>query len=248
MNTPPQVLLRILNGDLQGQTFPVGAGLVVGRANTCAVFVPDGRASREHLELSFAEGRLMARDLKSHNGTFLNGVRMASSEVRPGDVLRIGTTLLGFEIVKANADTAVKVVQNSNDLEPRLVRSMDPISGPVVASRINADDYLASLGVSQTITTDASTLQLLRKTRHFAILTEVSRALQRYSDLQESLPGILDLVLQVLRADAASVVLLDDEGRLVPNLMREREGHVGVQVDTFRSGELGESRLATRRR
>lgn len=246
MNTPPQVLLRILNGDLQGQTFPVGAGLVVGRANTCAVFVPDGRASREHLELSFEDGRLIARDLKSHNGTFLNGVRMESSEVHPGDVVRIGTTLLGFEIAKASAESAVKVVQGSHDLEPRLVRSMDPISGPVVASRINAEDYLASLGVSQTITTDASTLQLLRKTRHFAILTEVSRALQRYSDLQESLPGILDLVLQVLRADAASVVLLDDEGRLVPNLMREREDRVGVQVETFRSGEISEARVISK--
>lgn len=246
MNTAPQVLLRILNGDLQGQTFPVGTGLVVGRGNTCAVFVPDGRASREHLQLRFEEGRLMAHDLKSHNGTFLNGVRIENAQVHPGDVLRIGTTLLGFELVKANGDAAVQVVSDAHAPEPRLIRSMDPISGPVAVSRLNAEDYLASLGVSQTITTDASTLQLLRKTRHFAILTEVSRALQRYSDLQESLPGILDLVLQVLRADAASVVLLDDEGRLVPNLMRERVPVDGAGVDTFRSGELGDARIISK--
>lgn len=244
MTPASPLMIRILNGDLQGQTFPVGDGLVIGRATTCAVFVPDGRASREHVRLAFRDGRLFATDLKSHNGTFVNGLRAEDVEVRAGDVLRIGTTLLGVEVVKASTDGTVRVISDSHQPAPQLVRPIETNPATNSKKQVNAEEYLESLGVSQTISTDVNSLQLLRKTRHFAILVEVSRALQRYSDLQESLPGTMDLVLQVLRADVASVVLLDDEGRLVPHLLRERVP--GERLESFRSGALSDSKVISK--
>ena len=244
MTPAPLLMIRILNGDLQGQSFPVGEGLTIGRANTCSLFVPDGRASREHVRLAYRGERLVVTDLKSHNGTFVNGLRTEEAEVRAGDVLRIGTTLMGIEPVKPTADGAVRVIIDVHQIAPQIVRPIATNPASNAAKHLDAEEYLESMGVSQTISADMNSLQLLRKTRHFAILVEVSRALQRYSDLQESLPGTIDLVLQVLRADVASVVLLDDEGRLVPNLLRERIP--GAKGDVFRSGVLSGSKVISK--
>lgn len=244
MTPAPPLHIRIRNGDLQGQLFPVGEGLIIGRATTCAVFVPDGRASREHLRLAYREGRLFATDLQSHNGTFVNGLRTTEAEVRAGDVLRIGTTLLGVEQVKASSDGAVRIISDVHQITAHVVRPADTNPSTSEGTQVNAEEYLASMGVSQTISTDINSLHLLRKTRHFAILVEVSRALQRHSDLQESLPGTIDLVLQVLRADVASIVLLDDEGRLVPHLLRERV--TSDRGDSFSSGALSESKVISK--
>ena len=244
MTAVPPLNLRILNGDLQGQLFPVQDGLVIGRATTCAVIVPDGRASREHLRLNWRDGRLFACDLASHNGSFINGLRTNEAEVRAGDVLRIGRTLLSLEPTKSLEDGAVRIVSDVHQITPHVVRPPATEPRPALGTQVSAEAYLESMGVSRTISTDIHSLQLLRKTRHFAILVEVSRALQRHSDLHESLPGTMDLVLQVLRADVASIVLLDDEGRLMPHLQRERV--TTESDDAFRSGSLSGSKLISK--
>jgi pSer/pThr/pTyr-binding forkhead associated (FHA) protein len=42
--------------------------------------------------------RLTVRDFNSKNGTFLNGLRISESLVKPGDLLKIGTLSFGIQI------------------------------------------------------------------------------------------------------------------------------------------------------
>jgi DNA-binding NtrC family response regulator len=57
--------------------------------------VDDGQASRVHAALAVRAGALpRLRDLQSSNGTFVNGERIGEAELRDGDILRIGNTLL----------------------------------------------------------------------------------------------------------------------------------------------------------
>lgn len=73
--------------------------VVVGRHGSCGVCVPDPTVSRRHLSVRRDGGRWHARDLGSTNGVWLNGRRFIQGEVRPGDLLRLGSAyfLLNFE-------------------------------------------------------------------------------------------------------------------------------------------------------
>src|SRR3979409_1924617 len=70
---------------LPGQLFPLG------RANTNRIVLKDELSSRDHAEVYFAEDRWRLRDLKSLNGTRINGDPLDSEwELSTGDEFQIG--------------------------------------------------------------------------------------------------------------------------------------------------------------
>lgn len=86
--------LHCLSGPLQGQAFPVGQGVYLGRdAARSQIVVHDTQVSGQHVWVGSLAGRVIARDAGSTNGTFLNdptGPRMAEAELKPGDRLILG--------------------------------------------------------------------------------------------------------------------------------------------------------------
>jgi DNA-binding NtrC family response regulator len=76
-------------------TLPVGKPLVLGREDLGGNPVPDDRCSREHAELSWANGHFVVTDRESRNGTFLNGVAVKGTVTADdGAVLRLAHTVL----------------------------------------------------------------------------------------------------------------------------------------------------------
>ncbi len=70
---------------------------IVGRkAPDITLAAEDGTLSRRHLALSIEEGRLLAKDLKSVNGSYLR-VRTATA-LEPGDQIRAGQQVLVFTL------------------------------------------------------------------------------------------------------------------------------------------------------
>lgn len=84
-------------------------GLTVGREWTrSGLVLDDRRASRAHLEVRCPPGggAARARDLDSKNGSWLNGAGLTTREddapaLQPGDVLRVGDTLMVYSRVGA---------------------------------------------------------------------------------------------------------------------------------------------------
>ncbi|MFZ5482149.1 MAG: FHA domain-containing protein [Myxococcota bacterium] len=65
--------------------------LYIGRASTNDIVLLDDTASSRHLTVWAAGGRCWAEDLKSRNGTWVNGKRVIGViELREGDELRLG--------------------------------------------------------------------------------------------------------------------------------------------------------------
>jgi hypothetical protein len=64
--------------------------LVVGRDRGCDVVLPDPTVSRRHARLVFRGSGWIIQDLRSTNGTLLNGNRIGRSELHPGDYLVLG--------------------------------------------------------------------------------------------------------------------------------------------------------------
>jgi pSer/pThr/pTyr-binding forkhead associated (FHA) protein len=63
--------------------------VVVGRDPHCDSRLVSPRVSRWHCCLTAVDGNVWVRDLGSTNGIWINGLRVMSGRVRPGDVLAI---------------------------------------------------------------------------------------------------------------------------------------------------------------
>ena len=64
--------------------------LSIGRSPESDVVLSDLEVSRRHAQLRFRDGKWILEDLRSRNGTTVNGVRVGRCELRPGDRLVIG--------------------------------------------------------------------------------------------------------------------------------------------------------------
>src|SRR5687768_6999529 len=67
--------------------------ITAGRApsSTLNFAVTDTRASAHHAEITFDGTGYLLRDIGSTNGTYVNGQRVHSTRLRPGDVIEFGT-------------------------------------------------------------------------------------------------------------------------------------------------------------
>ncbi|HWU42661.1 MAG TPA: FHA domain-containing protein, partial [Bdellovibrio sp.] len=64
------------------------------RASTCDVRLTSSGVSKEHSELTIYKDKIVVTDLKSSNGTYLNGVRIQTGIMRLGDKLGIHDILV----------------------------------------------------------------------------------------------------------------------------------------------------------
>ena len=71
-----------------------GERLTIGRSSRCDVVLDDPAVSRLHVEVVYAAGRWQAWDLGSTNGTFVDGRRIATTDVEDGEVLTLGATAI----------------------------------------------------------------------------------------------------------------------------------------------------------
>lgn len=92
--------LVVIEGNDKGKMFPLSAGpIVLGRAKS-DIIINDPRISREHLKLEFnvETGKLIFTDLKSLNGCQINGNSLGSGELKDGDRIQIGNTVLDCQM------------------------------------------------------------------------------------------------------------------------------------------------------
>src|SRR5258705_5711766 len=79
------------------------AAIEIGRGSENQVVIADPRSSRKHCRLSPTPQGWVLEDLKSRNGTLLNGAPVERSFLRPGDEFRIGGTAFRIEDSAAEA-------------------------------------------------------------------------------------------------------------------------------------------------
>lgn len=70
---------------------------IIGRTEECGFVIDDSAASRRHAEIRRRANSFLLRDLGSTNGTSVNGSRIIEIDLRHGDEIRIGDTVLRFE-------------------------------------------------------------------------------------------------------------------------------------------------------
>ncbi|TWT93792.1 ATP-binding protein [Stieleria varia] len=211
--------LYVVRGRDQGKHHVLSGALVrIGREASNEIQLLDSEASRHHAEIAIAgTGECVLADLSSSNGTKVNGARITSRQLRSGDRIEIGSSMMIFtgtgQPTAMNAAHGVDIVlQKGHADASRIVSSISqPLLGnnatSVGENESNASDSESS--VSSLPTSDAD--------RSLEVMYLTAIAVGRTDDLDELLNRILRLVFDWVEADRGCIMLRDNEtGQLRP--------------------------------
>ncbi len=95
-----QLQLIGIGGPVEGKKFLIKKAVtVLGRDPGVEIRIVDASVSRRHAKVLLEAEQTTLSDGGSRNGTFLNGTRITTTALRPGDTIRIGDGLLTVEEV-----------------------------------------------------------------------------------------------------------------------------------------------------
>lgn len=101
VDTAPLVYgrLQVDAGHDKGKIINLSAvSIVMGRREGCDIVLNDTSVSRRHARLELHRGQYTISDLGSTNGTRVNGVKITTKVLEPGDVVALGTTVCTFKV------------------------------------------------------------------------------------------------------------------------------------------------------
>jgi len=108
-------------------SLPSGELVLVGRGDNCGVTIDDPSASRIHCRLLARGGKVYLTDAGSRWGTFVNGRRVADCELRPGDEITIGETVLRLE---ATGTPEATTLARRSEVRQRFPEDDQPVAWP----------------------------------------------------------------------------------------------------------------------
>ncbi len=217
--------LTAISGSGFGKQYNIDKPItVLGRHPECDVTIDVGAVSRQHAQIHHSNGSFELEDLKSRNGTFLNGQEIAQrTRLHDGDLIRICDVEFSFH---ADNDTSSLVAAShmapgdGSSFGILMIDDQQTDSANRVQSKL---DIRNSSGGGSQLT--SSTEMRLR-----AVL-EITHNLARAVQLEDVLPKVLDTLFKIfLQADRAFIVLREGD-ELVPRWIKTRQAE---QQETFR--------------
>ncbi len=99
-----EACLVVIYGEDLGRRIPLSdEPVVVGRSSGCAVQIDQESVSRNHCRIARGPASFVVRDLGSTNGTYVNDELVDTMDLRDGDQIKVGRTILKF-IVGGNIE------------------------------------------------------------------------------------------------------------------------------------------------
>ncbi len=208
--------LFVMQGRDRGKRYELRPGYpqTLGRDESNRIQLADNEVSRRHVEIRDGEIGYVVVDLQSSNGTYVNDQRITQHQLRTGDRILIGRTLLLFTEA---ASGTVEHLGNPVDIvgtarantESRIVKSMSREQGSMLLSPPSALD-------SPWLARARSNLQIMYRT---------ALAVSHTLDIDQLLQRILELIFEWVEADRGCIMLVDQEtGELTPTSSRNRAG------------------------
>jgi pSer/pThr/pTyr-binding forkhead associated (FHA) protein len=106
----------------------------IGRAQTNDIILDDARVSRSHARLEIktngAGGSISTRivDLRSSNGTRVNGLQVEQAELFHGDTIILGSTTLRYETAQMSEEQAMTMIDTDAEMEHAIDREFLPVT------------------------------------------------------------------------------------------------------------------------
>ena len=208
--------LEALNGSQTGQHYPLEGGeYILGRHPDCAIVLESGAVSRQHARIIGKNSKWHIEDLKSRNGTFVNGQLLnGSHSLLDGELIRICDLEFAFrdESVSLELDVAhVDAYRDSSSIGVLMVSDSQESATRMVTDRLKVEP--ASRGLESGSSAD----------RRLAVMIDIAQRLSRSVALEDVLPKVLDSLFQLFtQADRGFIILKDARGELIPRWMKAR--------------------------
>jgi DNA-binding CsgD family transcriptional regulator len=137
---------------------------ILGRSGQCDFVVDDLSVSRKHAAIGIQESRLRVTDLGSRNGTFVDDLRIQTSELRSGQVVCFGSVpfLITVQDLPVPFDVEEET-DNPRDAPANVAVSNLETLEPLSAAQRKVFDLLLTGKAEKTI---AKRLQLSQHTVH----------------------------------------------------------------------------------
>jgi adenylate cyclase len=198
-------------------TFASGE-VVIGRSPECQIVLGDYGISRNHAKILVGEdGSARILDLKSKNGTQVNGVQVVEAPLRDGDRILLGK----FELTFSKALESKVVLDEAKPLSEEagtIIRSVGELSRLLTAAPVPG----APLDEKKAPIVDVQEIE--KSNRILKVLTKVAETLIAVRPVEEVLHQVMDIVFEHMPADRGFLMLEEESqaGRLVPMVVKHR--------------------------
>src|SRR5262245_44969722 len=180
----------------------------IGRSADNDLVLSDALVSRRHSEILRRGEEYRVRDLRSANGTYVNGLRVESALLQDGDELLIGQTALLFESADPEPDAETVLAVESSALTAGLLPD---------DQRFDVRESIRNGTTPPALTAAAGGLE--REKERFALLYQIGKAVLGARSLDDVLQVALSLVFDCIQAERGVLLLQDaSSGDMVARL------------------------------
>jgi sigma-B regulation protein RsbU (phosphoserine phosphatase) len=219
--------LELKSGPRSGERIPLRTGrVVIGRHPGCDIVIDTSAVSRQHAAIAIEDGLATVEDLRSRNGTLLNGRPLASPHLLvDGDQVQICEQVLVF----VSADRPVKAVAVM-DSNSSIFGSQTSLFDEVIEASDHDSIIVSQLAVAEPAGDAGGGEHAEAKLR---ALIGFNRAIGSSLSLDEVLPRLLDGLFEIYpRAERGFVLLSDPSSRRL--LLRARKIRGKAQTGPLR--------------
>ena len=114
----PYLIRKNLDGTIADRRELTEKEVIAGRGDTADMKTNDAEMSRAHFKITGQGGAFTLEDLGSQNGTYINGQRLATAQLKANDQIRAGET--HFVFTTDNQPEAMPTIRDMH--EPKVLK------------------------------------------------------------------------------------------------------------------------------
>ena len=204
--------LDALTGSALGKRYELDRlETILGRHPECHVVLDSGAVSRQHAKIVRDANRYLLEDLKSRNGTFINGRLISEpTSLQDADVIRICDLELSFhsdlepsnfsELNRDGSSMGVLIFDDAGEVPSHSVTAKIEVRGGIHGSHVGATPEVK-----------------------LTAMIEIMQALGKAVSIDAVLPKVLDSLFRIfIQADRGFIILKDSQGNLQPRWVKTR--------------------------
>jgi len=185
-----------ISGPFQGTTLALTSSEVsIGRDASNQLWIPDPALSRRHCLLTRKGEEFAIRDLQSLNGTFVNGMSVDELQLRHGDQIRVGGSVLVFLLTREEKNPSNSDVDFT---ETRTIEECSVELGLVDSPYLKPEKALTQMP------------QTARQLGDLNALLKIATGVGGIRDLESLQWQLLGLIFDVVPAERGAILLFEN--------------------------------------
>ncbi len=205
-----QCRLESVTGLLKGKVFPLARDSTsIGSDPSNELAIYDASIAERHCLITRRGGVVIVTDLGTSQGTFLNGIAIKESALENGDTLRIGDCELVYR-------DGSRIARKNANLNAERHDVIEVLPAPLLHQPSLPPPQVTDVG---------------RMARDLNALFKVASAINSHRDLESLQKGILQLLFEVVPADAGAIQIIDNVDRTPTSTVSwKREDHLAPDL------------------